>query len=686
MNDTTTLTASARETLSGLKASYPHTPFLALGQTALWDEPTKAAVRRALDAVWPDARIIAAAHDTDYFAKLPGHPSSAGRAKYAMVLHDDVRTRGLWSAAGEMSCLFGSEDVPSRDLLEHRAGVSLHRAFAGQKDADFALSELTAAWGWTGLIYTRWDRQIARDVALSDILPTLLEQIDWAIEASVNCLAGEEAQERARRVGVTLRGWITGYDRQRPHASLTDLYRDLAPRLYELLLGAPPANLSTSSTSQILRFNRETAVLPRFAFVDLFLNPITRRAALDAYNLSVQGTDTYTLDQFGTGALPFDLVVPGKGRGTLCIPQRGTILVNTPQPITLCDEGCDFASVDKLADLVERELGPDCVLVGKAISLLPMLAAEYLLVFHEGASAYSEQTRALLTHLTQRGIPLPTLHPIVRVKYATWDALSAARTAFQAPAHLAQGFRRAELTADEFANCWHFAAGREEERLRELSGLRSPRELLNYLVRTKGEEWAAKAKEYQTATVRLLTLWEQAQGKQGRVYTNYDRVRQLKQEADQLERAKGDDFRSRIQPLREQLAQLDPGSDQAAELIARIDHLQEERARSFDTEIASRRSEVRFALETIRNLKTERLALERGPEALEARSILRRIEAEAELVKAHLARNALLTALSLPHTNYRPSAWWFPLVDPSGSWFGRVVETAEYHLEPLVGT
>lgn len=688
---TTTFHPSAGAVMEELKTRYPDTSFLALGQTALWDEPTKATVRRALDTLWPDARMIAAVHDTDYFAKLPGHPSSAEHAKYALVSHDDWKTRGLWSAAGEMSSLFGAETVPTQHALQSRAGVSLHKAISDTENPDTFLSELTEAWGWTGIIYTRWDRKIARDIPLADILPTLLEQIEGAARVSADFLANDRKQKSPSVVEL-LRDWVTNFARQHPEATLTDLYRDLFPRLYELLLRAAPLNLTASSTSHLLRFNTQTATLPRFAIVDIFLNPITRRAAIDAYNFGVTGSGIYTLEEgFGPGALPFDLVVPGKGRGTLCIPGDGTILVNTPNGvITLCDEGCDFANVVKLAELVERELGPEVVLVGKAVTLLPMLAAEYLFLFHEGASLYSERTRAMLGHLTRRGIKLPPLHPIVRVKYSTWDALSILPATgddallLDLPAHLEQGFRGRPVTSEKFSVCWRHAIAREENRLQELRALTSPRELLAYLARVEGDSWTAKIKEYQAANVALITLREQAQSIQGRVYTLYDQVRRAKTEADQLERAKGDDFRARVQPLRDRLASLSPGSPEASTLQAEIAGLQGERALIFDAEIASRRSQVRFALATVRDLRQKRMAVERGEAATEARATMRRLQVEAERAKARIARNALLTVDSLPHTDHRPSAWWFPLVDPSGAWFDQVAHTAEYYLEPLV--
>ena len=677
--------ASARNTLEELRRDYPDAQFLALGQTALWDEPTKAAFRRALDAIWPEARLIAAAHDSDYFAKLPGHPAHTGSEKYALLPHDDAGTRGLWSAAGEMSRLFGSEDVPTHTRLEE-AGVSLHRALQDVPDPEAVLSEITAAWGWTGIIHTESGRRIAHDIPLADILPTLRAQIAWATDGSIECLEGD-AKHGARAVADTLRGWVDTFAEQHPRASLSDLYRDLFPRLYDLLLGAPPANLSTSNTLRLLRFNRATAHLPRFRFLELFLDTATRTEAIDAYNLAVAGSETYTLDRFGEGALPFDLVIPGKGRGTLCVRSDATVTVATEVPITLC-ASCDVTSVAQLAELVERELGPDVALVGKAVSLISLLAAEFVLVFHEGASGYTHRTREMHARLRARGVPLPGLRPILRVRHATWDALAPLgdRVTFRLPEHLAQAFGRGTISAEEFATCWRCAVRHEEDRVKQLAELRAPRDLLPYLSRTVGNGWQERERAYQAARMRLLGIWDRAQAIQGRVYTLYDQVKQVKRDVVALERAKGDDFRTRVKPLRERLWEMatqNSDGTEAQELQRRIDALQAERAARFDRDIQERRGQIRFALATVRDLKAQRLALERGPEATEARKALRRIEAEAERAKARLARNAVSVSLGLPHTNYRPSAWWFPLVDRSGAWFRRLSETAEYHLEHL---
>ena len=683
--------ASAVTTIADLRSRFGDAPFLALGQTALWDEPTKATLRKILDSLWPDARLIAAAHDTDYFAKLPGHPPAREHGKYAIVSHDDARTRGLWSAAGEMSRLFGSEDVPTCALLESEGGVSLHRALAGADDPSSLLSELTSAWGWTGIIYTHWDRKISRDVPLADIALALADQTAWALDGSADLLSGARAQA-ARGLGNRLRDGLVAYAEAHPGASLTDLYRDLYPRMYELLMGAPASNLETSSTTQLLRLNRETANRPRFGVVELFLNPITRRIALDAYNLAVGGSDIYTLDRFGDGAIPFDLVIPGRGRGTLCIPGDGKIYVDTPQPIILCDEGCDFSSMEKLADLVERELGSECALVGKAVTLLPMLAAEYIIVFHESASGYSDRTNAMMAHFARRHIVVPELKPILRLKYGAWDALEAVpdigsetdpANSLRLPEFLAQAFGRETIPIREFGACWRCAVEKETERLARLAVLCSPRDLLNHLaVGDPTGVWTAKAKAYDSAGVQLMRIRDQAQAIQGRVYTFYDQIRAEKATLDRLERAKGDDFRARIQPLRDRIAaSKDPGEIET--LTGRIAEFLADRATLFDFDIVARRSQVRYSLAYVRDLKEKRLTLERGAVATAARATLREIEAEAEIKKARLVRNALQTVRGLPHTNFRPSAWWLPLVDPTGSWFRRIAETAELRLEPL---
>ena len=113
-------------------------------------------------------------------------------------------------------------------------------------------------------------------------------------------------------------------------------------------------------------------------------------------------------------------------------------------------------SVKELAEKLAH-LG-EITLVGKAVSLLPMLAAEFVLVFHEGASSYSSRTRALTEEMAKRGISLPKLRPILRVEYKTWDALRAVpcaeSTVVTLPEFLRQALGRERITLMDFAVCW----------------------------------------------------------------------------------------------------------------------------------------------------------------------------------------------------------------------------------------
>jgi hypothetical protein len=62
---------------------------------------------------------------------------------------------------------------------------------------------------------------------------------------------------------------------------------------------------------------------------------------------------------------------------------------------------------------------------------------------------------------------------------------------------------------------------------------------------------------------------------------------------------------------------------------------------------------------------------------------MRRLQSEAELQKLYLVRDAILVSEVLSYSNYRPTAWWFPMVSPDGRWFQQLAEQARARVEAL---
>jgi hypothetical protein len=660
---------SVQSVLETIREQYPDVQFLALGQTVFWDEPAKAVWRRLLDTFLPGASLIAGVHDTDYFAKTSAHV--ADDQKYVALPHDDGQTRDLWSAAGELSALFGSESVPTRAMFL-KAGVPfdwLGKGYPGGKAALYA--DKTAAWGWRGLVYTASGSVIAHDIPILDIKDALLEQIGWGFAESLACLESADARAHAAEVAASVRGWVLEFlETCDESCRLSDLYQTLLPRFYTLLLGSSPADLSVTASTSLFKFNRATYSLPRFRFAGLFLPPETRQTARAAYNKSVAGLGMYPLDEFGPGAIPFDLVIPGVGRGTIRVAPAALIVETAPLE-TFIPTPKRIETLAELAEVTEKEFGPDVALVGKAITLANMIAAEHLVVFHETASAYTGATEVMNKHLAAHGLP-QTLYPLVRLEYPTWDALASvpASVVFRLPPHLAATFGVETIPAPEFAARWRGVCDACRQTLRDSRTLISPHSLLTYLEAHDARCWCDLRSEYDQNSDILKRIAGQSEILRDRVAEHRQEINIWKTERQDLERRKGEDFR---QQLRAGLPEIQAQRDKQSAI----------RAHAFDEPIEVLRERISATKALLTEFKRQRRKLERSPEAVAVRSRMTEIVRDAQTARLELVRAAFLTLEGLEHTQLRPSAWWLPLVDPTGAWLDAMASGTKARLEAL---
>jgi hypothetical protein len=623
----------------------PAAPYLALGQTIFWDEPMKAGLALASHRSGSKRKFVAGVHDTDYFAKHPtGQPQEG---KFRALPHNDTTTRGLWSAAGEFSTLFGGETVITRDILVN-AGLRLSTV---QRARPNILDEASEAWGWRGIVSMSEHAPITMNVPLRQLLPELCATLKWATEETLSMLAGEN-HGVAERLVEDLHSHICSFADEHD-LSVAEFYRELLPYLYNFSANAE-VPIETSRTSELLRFNRETCNQPRFDLFALFVARETRQQAVDAYNRAIKGSALYALDKFGTGAVPFDLVIPGVGRGTIRLGNRGAVIMTDPPQFMSFKKRPE--TLDDLAALIERKFGLNCAVVGKAVALIGMLAREFVFVFHEGASSYVKYSRAMHEELGHK------VNPILRIRYDAWKSLQVCCSWLRLPKPFQQTFGTEELCGPSFSARWETVAAEQEQRLVELGRLRRPIELIRYLDGAVGGAWKSLAEEYERLHARLADLNRAIEVIRKDRHGIYAEDKRLSQARLAAEKAKGDHFRERIfekEPSAEDLAE----RRRLTEAVDEIIHAR--------TSLKARRL----------HLRKEQNELVRDEEVRRIHDRRRAIELEAELKRLSLIRAAVISSKGLRNANRRPSAWWFRLVCPDGLWFRETVNSAEYYLE-----
>ena len=644
---------SQKEALEELERVAPGAPFLALGQTVFWDEPMKAGVVQTARRLGIERPFLCGIHDTDYFAKVPHKELKAG---YAALPHNDTGTQALWSAAGEFSSLFGSETVVTRERL----------AAAGGKIAWIAsqrpgyLDEVTEAMGWRGIASYGAHVKTVAETPLNRLFETLYSTFDWAVQETLNAITGSEKARSVEAAGALSAMVCDRWDGAEPR-NLAEFYRLLAPKVYDLVAGEHVVTDSTRTT-ELLRFNRQTCGRPRFGLLQFFLDPKTRAQACAAYDEAVEGSQMYALEKFGAGALPFDVYIPGIGRGTLRLGKRGG-LVMAEEPVAFSFKK-PVESVERLAEVLEAKFGPDAVVVGKAVTLIGMLATEFVFVMHEGASTYMPVTVAF-NRMISKSWPGMRLNPVLRVRYEPWDALSECKAWFQLPEPLRRPFGAEEMSAESFSKRWRAIAKEQSDLLEMLSSLRSPLELITFLDSQEGGQWSCLANEYQAMHRDMAALNQKVKAVRAKRAKVVKELKKLKVERAHAESQLGKHWRERVFQKDPDDAELKRREELMAQLAGAIAKIEECKRRW-------------------RGLHQEQAALVRAEGVKKARDRRKSIDFEAELMRLKLVRSAVIATDGLRRAGHRPAAWWFPLVSPSGCWYKATMKRAEYYLEPLV--
>lgn len=644
---------SVREALRQLEEVAPNAPFLALGQTIFWDEPMKAGIALASKRQGYERRFVAGVHDTDYFAKLPSGRRQPG--KFKAFAHNDTSTKGLWSAAGEFSTLFGSETVVSRESLV-QSGLKIEKLRRARPDL---LDEATEAWGWRGVVSLDEAPPVSAELPLKPVFQEIRSTFDWALDNALTSLTGE-SKAQAEELAVDLRSKLCDALEADQNPTLSTFYKRLLPEFYDFAAGTH-VDLDVSSTTELLKFNRATCELPRFQLLDAFLKPATKILAAQGYDQTITGSGLYELKRFGTGAIPFDLVVPGKGRGTIRLGNRGLVIM-TRQPL-FASLKKPIESVVELAEVIERKFGPDCTLVGKAVTLIGMLAREFVFVFHEGASSYVKHSRKLHQTLNSAGLSL-IMNPILRVRYQAWDGLQVACSWLNLPEPFQGPFGTEELCAPSFAGRWRQVADEQVKLLAKLGELKRPIDLIRFLETGVGGSWSCLAREYEGLHTELERLKQDVDSLTAERHALYAKIKSLKAKRVELEQAKGDHFR-------DQIFEKSP------------DDSQTQRRSQFEQEIEAVIKEIEACRRQVQELMRRQRDLAQDPVVMKVHDRRRSIELEAELKRMRLVRHAVISSKGLQNANLRPSAWWFPLVCPDGLWFRETIESAECYLEPL---
>lgn len=315
-------------------------------------------------------------------------------------------------------------------------------------------------------------------------------------------------------------------------------------------------------------------------------------------------------------------------------------------------------SAQELAEILERRFGSDCVLVGKAVTLIGMLAKEFVFVFHDGASGYVHRSRKLHETLGHQ------VYPLLRVRYEPWDALDECSSWLALPEPMRRPFGVSELSGPSLAVRWREVVQEQDGLLKRLAALTRPLDLVVGLQQIVGGHWDCLSSEFHKIDDQLRTLAGQIEAFRKLKREKVEAVRRTKRELNELQHAKGRHWREKLfgqSPTPEALQERTAFQEREKELTHQI-------------------SETWAAWRALQAEQDALITSEAVTKVLQRREA---IGLEAELTRVRLVREAVITSRGLTKAGHRPSAWWFPIVCPDGTWFRATTRTACYWLEPL---
>jgi chromosome segregation ATPase len=220
------------------------------------------------------------------------------------------------------------------------------------------------------------------------------------------------------------------------------------------------------------------------------------------------------------------------------------------------------------------------------------------------------------------------------------------------------------MCAPSFSRRWREVAAAETQRRAKLSTLRKTPELVNFLQEDLGGHWKGVAEEYGVMQAKLAELHKSIEGLRKKRRQLVNRAHELKAQIEQLQHQKGEHWRAK---LFEKVA--DPSEYAVRE--------------SFESQIQAKEEEVREVWAEWREVKATQDAQTSSNDVQEMMRRRESIALEVELARIKLIREAVTASIGMSKAGQRPSAWWFPLLCPDGTWFRSTMRGARMELEQL---